>query len=150
MPRKAKTTLSGHPAQPIGAVAGQMYGAGVEQMALQRQMPAPQVSGPVASPASAGPPPGGMAAAAPPEASAADRFAAALEGAKQMQGRAGLLTQGSNRPDEPVTAGLASGPGVGPEALQLRTGSPTGRMMRRIADLSGDSFFRELADRAKL
>ena len=56
MPRKAKTTLSGQPAQPIGAVAGQMYGAGVEQMALQRQMPAPQVSGPVAPPAGAAPP----------------------------------------------------------------------------------------------
>jgi hypothetical protein len=143
MPRKAKTTLSGQPAQPIGAVAGQMYGAGVEQMALQRQMPAPQVSGPVAPPAGAAPP-----AAAAPEVDREAAFAQALSAAKALQGQTGSLRQTTMRPMEPLTAGLTTGPGPGPEALQMRTGSPAGDTLRMLSQMTNDPLFAELARKA--
>jgi len=144
MPRKAKTTLSGQPAQPIGAVAGQMYGAGVEQMALQRQMPAPQVSGPVAPPAGAAPP----VPVESPQMSPADKHRRAMAAAETMRGKAGVLMQPTSRPNEPVTTGLPVGPGAGPEVLAMPRGNPMGERMRRLAAATGDSYMRELAERA--
>lgn len=48
------------------------------------------------------------------------RFTQALEAAQQMggSGGGGALRRPSDRPDEPITAGLSSGPGPGPEAVQ--------------------------------
>ena len=155
MPRKAKPTLSGAPGQPVGAVAGQMYGAGEQQMALQRAMPTPQLAGgPAAQAAQPGPsaeaPPTpaqqqAMAAAAPD-----DRFARAMAAAQQLQGTTGALRQPTMRPNEPITAGLLTGPGPGPEALQMRTGSPTGDTMRMLSQMTNDPLFADLARKAGL
>lgn len=145
MPRTAKRpkTMSGAPAQPIGAVPGQMYGAGVEQMQLQRAMPAPNLAqGPVAGPA--GPPPAGPATAGP---APAQGFDAALAMAQGMRDQTGLLQQPTARPDEPITAGLTRGPGPGPEVLAMQQGTPAGDALRRISAQTGDPFFADLARR---
>lgn len=158
MPRKAKSTLSGAPGQPVGAVAGQMYGAGVEQMALQRAMPAPQLAGGQSAPAAQSAQPGPSAEAPmtpaqqqqPEVASPDERFARALAAAQQLQGTTGALRQPTMRPNEPLTAGLTTGPGPGPEALQMRTGSPTGDTMRMLSQMTNDPLFAELARKAGL
>lgn len=142
MPRTRKTQ-SGERAQPVGAVAGQEYGMGVQQMELQRQMPLPQTS-PV-RPETMTAQGGGQPAAVDRQPLDAARIA---EIARTLQGGVGALVRPSGRPGEPVTAGLSSGPGPGPEVLGLRTGNPTGMTMRNIARLSGDSYLADLADRA--
>lgn len=142
MPRTRKT-LSGAPAQPIGAIAGQQYGADQALMDVQRTLPAPQVDGvpvaPATAPATPGPQPG--------QVQRMDK-AQVLELAKGLREKMGLLTQTSQRPQEPVTSGLSSGPGRGPEILQTVRRTPTGDTMRRIAQLSGDFDLAEIADRA--
>lgn len=65
--------------------------------------------------------------------------------AKQMAGTAGLLDQ-TSRPNEPVTAGLLSGPGPGPEVLQMRTGSPGRRVLEDLTRWTGDPYFARLAE----
>jgi hypothetical protein len=52
----------------------------------------------------------------------------------------------TQRPLEPLTVGMASGPGGGPELL--RTGDRVARTFRLLADLSGDARFVELAESA--
>lgn len=144
MPRTAKRnqTLSGAPAQPIGAVPGQIYGAGVEQMQLQRAMPAPNLAqGPVAQPAAPTPAP------APPQAAAPPSFDQALAQAQGMRDQTGLLSMPTNRPQEPVTAGLSRGPGGGPEMLQMQRGTPAGDALRRLSAATGDPYFANLASR---
>lgn len=140
MPRTRKT-LSGQDAQPVGAVAGQMYGMGEEQMALQRAMPAPQVGGPPAAPA--GGPSAPPAGAAPPAGPQPDVRALAAA----LANRGNLFTQPTKRPGEPVTAGLSRGPGPGPEALGQRMGSPAGAFLRTISARTGNPEFADLADR---
>jgi len=152
MPRK-RQTQAGMPAQAVSPVGGQMYGAGVEQAALQQAMPAPQLQGaslPATNPMQqATAPPAGQPPAAPPMP-AADQFAALMASAQQLKGQAGLLTAPSARPGEPVTAGLSLGPGPGTEALQARTGSPIGESWRRLSAATGDPYFAELARKANL
>lgn len=80
-------------AQPIRTVPGQEYGAAKAQADAQRAMPIPQVP---AVPVGAAPAPGVPSSAGAPEL--------------------GGLYQASTRPDEPVQAGLAIGPGEGPIA----------------------------------
>jgi hypothetical protein len=141
MARKRKT-MTGQAAQPIGAVAGQEYGAGIEQMAMQRAMPAPQVSGVAAgAPGAPAPAPGGT----PPRINMAEL----MQRAQALQPETGLLTAPTNRPTEPVTAGLSRGPGPGPEALAVRRGSPAGEMLRKLSMETGDPMFARLADQAK-
>lgn len=168
MPRKAKPTLSGKPGQAVSPVPGQMYGAGVEQAALQQAMPAPNAR---IQPSAAYTSPGTgqqMATAARlggaqmdgvqgdvergaiQGLSEAERYQRALDAARQMQGQAGLLTQPSNRPTEPITAGLSTGPGGGPEMMQMQFGSPTGTTLRRLSQITGDPYFRDLAAKAGL
>lgn len=141
MPRKAKT-LSGATAQPVGPVAGQMYGAGVDQMQLQEQLPAPnsRADGRISVP---------VAPAQGPQGAPVDPHQAALTAAQAMPVGAGLLAR-SDRPGEPVTTGLPFGPGAGPEVLALRQGNPTGNLMRELAQKTGDPYFAELAMRAGL
>lgn len=167
MPRRgAKQTLSGQKAQPVSAVAGQMYGAGEDQMALQRALPAPnarvQPSAAYTPPSTGGgalsgavrgavqPPTGGGAGARLQAPSEAERYQQALQAAQALKGQAGILRAPSDRPTEPVTAGLRSGPGGGPEMLGLQLGSPTGATMRRLSQLTGDPYFSELAAKAGL
>jgi len=141
MPRTRKT-MSGQPAQKVGATAGQVYGAGVEQMALQKAMPAPQVA-PVQAPRPAAPTQPGA-----PEQGPVD-FGAVLAKAKEMQSQTGLLAAPTARPNEPITAGLVRGPGAGPEALMGRVGSPAGDLLRMLTLQTGDSYYAEMADRAR-
>lgn len=152
MPRKARTTMSGEKAQAVSPVAGQMYGAGVEQAALQRAMPAPQARS-ASSPATpnAVPPTAAAGPNEPPMPSGPsrdDQFRLAMQAAQQMKGQPGLFNQPTDRPGEPVTTGLASGPGAGPEVLGTRGGNPTAQTLRRLSQLVGDPYFDELARRA--
>lgn len=85
---------------PVQAATGQPYGAAKAQLDAQRAVPvAPPPSPPQAaagpSQPAGGPPPGGM----------------------------GDFLRASERPGEPLTAGIASGAGPGPEALNM-TGNP--------------------------
>lgn len=162
MPRNAKRhhTQSGAPAQPVAPVPGQQYGAGVEQAALQRAMPAPQARGAaaVAAPAPSQSTAGSIpqqpmadagAVAAPTQASDQDRYLAAMQAAQQLRGSTGLLSGGTTRPNEPITAGLSRGPGPGPEALGMRGGSPTGDFFRKLSAATNDPYFAQLAQRAR-
>lgn len=66
------------------------------------------------------------------------------------QAPAGLLG-GSQRPLEPVTTGLATGPGAGPSVLGgLNPTTPLSRMLRTLSERTGDPGFRDMADRAGL
>jgi hypothetical protein len=143
MPRTAKRTLSGAPAQPVQAVEGQAYGNGVKQEQMQQLMPLPNQQG---TPAAA--PPATQAAPNPVQ-DAPMTHEQLLAIAAQMKGQAGTLLPETTRPDEPVTAGLVSGPGPGPEALALRRGSPTGDMLRQLTEQTGDPLFAEIAAKAK-
>lgn len=89
--------------QAPSAAPNQEYGKAAEQMRAQRQVPLPKQAVPSpSSPAQAGSappvsPPGGAAPV--------------------MPGGLGPLTAMTNRPNEPLTAGMPFGPGAGPEAL---------------------------------
>lgn len=159
MPRTRRpSTISGAPAQPIAPVPGQTYGMGVEQQRLAEAMPAPNLRPPGGAPAPSGmesPPPaqpsaGEQVIPPTPDEVRAQQYQAALAAAQQMRGRAGILTNPTRRPQEPVTAGLPIGPGPGPEVLAQRRGNPTGNTLRQLAAATGDVYLRELADRAGL
>lgn len=83
-------------AQPVRTATGQTYGAAGAQAAAQRAMPLAQV--PTASPPGGAPTGQGMDPSAQGEAHPA----------------IGSLYGDTMNPDEPVTAGLPSGPGAGP------------------------------------
>lgn len=138
MPRTRKTQ-SGAPAQPIAPVAGQMYGAGVQQQRLQEAMPAPA--------GAAAAPPGPSPVESSPSGGGGDPYAAAMS---VLQGQGGLLGQPTQRPNEPLTTGLALGPGAGPEVLGSFSRSPAGDSLRSLTALTGDPYFAELADRARV
>lgn len=88
-----------------------------------------------------------------PMASDADRFRGAVGAAASIAPPpSGGLFRPTERPAEPVTAGLSVGPGRGPEALvgarELR--QPTvAEIMGRIADMTGDLTHQILAERAR-
>ena len=149
MPR-ARKTQTGDKAMSIQQVPGQQYGAQTEQVALQRAMPAPQVS-PAAGtiPTSPTPP---TDAASPPMAapSAAPAPTDPMAAFAALRDRVGTLDAPTARPAEPITAGLASGPGPGPEVLQMQFGSPLGDTLRRLSDTLGDQFYAQLAQQAGL
>lgn len=148
MPRKAKRTAGGYAAQPATPVAGQRYGEAVKQHDLMAQMPTPNVQAGVGalpqSPvqqavAQAQPQPQGQQQAASPEQ--LSQIAAA------MRSQTGLFDQ-TSRPGEPVTAGLPVGPGAGPEAMNMRRGSPVAATIAELARLTGDGWLAELAQRS--
>lgn len=145
MPRK-RMTQSGAPAMSIQQIPGQEYGAGVEQQALQRAMPSPQAQpvGAVAAPQSPSTPTATQSASAAPAPS--DPMAAAAA----FRGRADLFGPSTTRPDEPVTHGLSRGPGAGPEVMGGTMASPLGDTLRKLAAATGDSFFLDLAQKARL
>lgn len=109
-----------------------------------------------APPTTAAPAPGPMPLPAPtsPEAPAAGGPVAggnpleAAVGALQGQAYSPLLAGPSQRPDIPVTAGLPSGPGAGPEALgRMQTGRITS-LLQRMADTSKNPKLASLAEEA--
>ena len=137
MPRKRKT-MSGDDAQTISSVPGQRYGEGVAQQQMQQAMPAPDRSG-----APTGAPPG--IETMPPQG------AAPVDVQQYLATHNPNLLSGSQLPDQPVTAGLPTGPGAGPEVLgMLRASTPLRRYLDNLSDQSGDPTFRRLAERAGL
>ena len=143
MPR-ARKTMSGDRAQSIKSVPGQRYGEGVEQQALQRNLPAPARND-VPSPstgASALPPSAGAPVTPPPPAADPAMIQQYL-----AQHRPNLLG-GTQMPDTPVTDGLSSGPGRGPNALMENARTPISRMLRQLAADTGNPKWQRMAERA--
>jgi hypothetical protein len=89
---------------PAQAATGQQYGQRIQQIAAQRAMP-------VGRPATDAVPQGGGRSATTSGSAPAAPPAGPLPGGLMP------LDAPSQRPGEPVTAGLAVGPGAGPEAL---------------------------------
>lgn len=73
------------------------------------------------------------------------RMASALQAAQRMRPPTSLYAP-TQRPGEPITAGMSLGPGPGPEVT--RTGDRVARTYRLIADITGDPKFSQLADLA--
>lgn len=139
MPR-AKKTMSGNNPQKIEAIQGQTYGEGVRQENLQKVLPAPQSPEVTAS--------SGEAPSQTPAEAPAARPQSFEQIAQQVRGAGNLLRQPDDRPDLPVTDGIASGPGRGPETLGRST--QLGNTLRRLALQTNDPIFTELATKAGL
>lgn len=136
MPR-AKKTVQGSPGQAVEAVQGQTYGEGKQQEALQRAMPAPNVSTPTATPTT-------QRQEQVPNSEAPVRPQASMaDVASMLQGMGGVLTAPDDKPMTPITDGLRNGPGRGPEALQRST--RLGNTLRRLSMQTNDPVFSELA-----
>lgn len=145
MPRgKKRETLSGADAQNIKSVPGQRYGEGVEQQAMQRAMPAPNTAGePIATgtPAPQAPNVPVMPSRAPDPAQVQQFLG---------QNKPALLS-GTQMPNTPVTDGLRSGPGRGPEAMvQASSVTPIARYLANLAEETGNDKWKRLAERAGL
>lgn len=96
---------------PVTTVPGQGYGIAAEQQAAQHSIP--MANGPTMPAAqSPGAPASSGSSPAPQGAPGPDTLAAL-----QQYGPAGDFTRPTERPNEPVTHGIAAGPGAGPEAL---------------------------------
>lgn len=151
MPRKAKP-------QPIQTPAGQAYGVAGEQKAAMQAIPLPDAAmatasggmgqAPVPPQASAGPAPA-QAAPAP-----VDPMEAAVQAALAMTPPSGSISDPTRRPDEPLTQGLPSGPGAGPEVLNLpisRRPTPTADAFDSLARNNPNSpVLAQLAAEARL
>jgi hypothetical protein len=147
MPRGARKTTSGAPAQNGPGIPGQTYGHGVEAQALEAVAPTPNFQDGMGSndiPAAPGAP---GVPAGPPPGNDADRFERAMQAAQQMQGQMGSLGQPTSRPNEPVTTGMSIGPGAGPEAM-VRPPSQMGRLLRDLSMKTGNSRWAEMAEKA--
>lgn len=144
MPRK-RQTRTGEDAQNIKSVPGVRYGEGVEQQAMQRAMPAPDSAGaPIAAaapmPESMPIPPGAVPTA--PDPAMVSQY---------LSQNAPNLFAGTQRPDEPITAGLASGPGPGPDSLALnRNQTPLSRYLQNLAAETGNSKWDRLREQANI
>ena len=137
MPR-ARKTMSGEPAQKVAPITGQTYGDAKQQEMLQETMPAPKVgAAQVAAAAGEATTPSEPPAPRPP-----------VDIAAAIRGAGGLLSQPDDRPTTPVTDGLSSGPGRGPEALTRNT--QMGNTLRRLALQTNDPIFYELASKIGL
>lgn len=96
---------AGPSTQPVRVATGQAYGAAGQQRAAQQAIPLPQ------APASGAPMP---------------------QGSGVMPGDLGPITAPSTRPGEPLTHGLPTGPGGGPEVL-----APPDPLVKAAAVLNG-------------
>lgn len=140
MPRAAKR-------QAPQAAGDQAYGAAGEQLAAQAQMPLPDVrSAPAPSPGGPAAGPGG--GATPP---AGNPLEAVLAAAQGMPAPPPAPWAGEAVLDEPITHGLPTGPGPGPEALGMARAPRIGvaEMMRRVAEVTGNPYYAELAQDAE-
>lgn len=138
MPRRRKPAPApgnqgGYAAQPAAAPTGMPYGDRQATIESQQALPMAQVV-----------PPGGTGGpSAPPDQ--AQRLQAAVEAARRMRPPT-PLSGPSQRPMEPLTAGMATGPGPGPEVL--RTGDLTARTFKLLAEVTGDAGFNELFEKS--
>lgn len=102
MPR-GKKTLSGAPASAPTTPVGVPYGEGERRVEAQRRMPVRDFAGGGSAPTTGGAGAGGGAAGG---GEATDRFAQALAAAQEMAPPEGLMTTPTQRPMEPLQAGL--------------------------------------------
>lgn len=122
----------------------QSYGQKNDQLQAQREMPLPQVDNKIPS--------GGAAAVSPPAPSggAPAPQLDIMQLAREYDPGITPLNAPTNRPGEPVTAGMSLGPGPGPEIFQApgrqARAAETLQMMARI---SGDDFFLQMAERIR-
>ena len=119
--------------QPIRAVNNEPYGQKQALLAAQKAIPLPSEQGAAApSPSQATMPVGTAAAPGPPVLPGQNDF-----------------TRPTDRPAEPVTAGLPIGPGPGPEALSANTQAPPdliGAQLRAVfAQYPNDDLLRVMA-----
>lgn len=136
-----RTDLPGKPLAPT-AMPNQPYGAAGAQLSSQQAVP---MASPPA-PSAAAPTPGG---AAPPAAGG-------VGAPMPSPGAAGDLHRPTERPGEPVQAGMAMGPGPGPEAIPGYGGGQSGGPGASMADIigsaasvSGSPVLGRMADMAK-
>lgn len=123
------------------------YGEAGALQAAQHQVPIAAAAPPPAAGVPPGPPPGVPGGSnAPP-----DGLAAMLAAAQAMPPPSGPGLSGpTQRPNEPVTAGLASGPGPGPEALNLRPQiTPLAQTLQAAAQATGSGLLANLAASAQ-
>jgi|DEB0MinimDraft_4_1074332.scaffolds.fasta_scaffold33967_2 hypothetical protein len=146
MPRRRKTQ-SGADAQNIESVAGQRYGEGKAQADMQRMMPAPNSressmpSPQMQQPTAPDPRPTlvQQAASGPAQRNPAEILA-------QMPKN--ILREPSSRP---ITSGLPSGPGVGPEALErFQTMSPMRRTLEQMYKRTSNPVIKRMLDQGNL
>lgn len=134
MPRKAKSKADAvdygnrtdlqtpGPPQAVSAAPNQAYGEAGAQRTAQQNMPLPNE----------------LAA----EQSLQDQ---ALASAQAAPPPGAPLNAPTARPNEPIQAGLSSGPGPGPEVFQ-KWGSRTSDLMQRYAELTDDPTARQMAE----
>lgn len=129
--------------QAPNAPTGQPYGDRQEQIQAQQAIPLPQGGRPTMQ--------GGGGAPAPaPGGPPADPMASAVEYARNFDPGVTPLTAPSQRPGEPVTAGLSLGPGPGPEIFsQPSRAMQSADVLDKIGNFNGNSRFTELAARIR-
>lgn len=113
---------------PVRTVPGQQYGKATAQEAAQRAVP--MGPAPVAAPAPSAP----QAPAQPVQR--------APQPQAPVPGQFGQFARPSESPDEPITAGLSTGPGPGPEVL------PHNAQGREFLDDPSSSQYVALLERA--
>lgn len=117
-PGKYAHRTDGGAAQVLSAAPDQPYGAVKQQLDSERAAP---MAGQTPLPSAPSPDGGGAGPGGPPPYSG------------------GAFNAPTNRPNEPVTAGAAIGPGPGPEALNfqpVQPGAGTGQMTQLLQKLS--------------
>lgn len=145
MPRKAKRTLSGAPGGPARPPVNTTYGDGERALESQRRMPVADYSRRLqAVPNSGGAPPGSAEIPATQQ-DPADRLNAIMAMARNMAPPE-PLNRPTQRPNEPLTAGLPMGAGPGLEVLA--PGDRVVRTLRMLADVTADASFTHLAEMA--
>lgn len=132
-PAPAPGNQGGYGAQPAQAPTGLPYGEHQASIESQQALPMAQVV-----------PPTGTAGPSAPQ-DPAMRLQEAIGAARRMRPPA-PLTGPTKRPGEPITAGMAVGPGPGPEVL--RNGDRVARTFRVLAEVTGDAAFNDLYEQA--
>lgn len=112
--------------QAIQVPTGQPYGERQANVESQQQMPLNQEQ---------------------PTVSSVDPYQAAIQAAEATPFAPVGLNAPTERPNEPVTAGLSSGPGPGPAAL--RAGPTLSSLLERVALQSGNVTIQAMLDRAR-
>jgi hypothetical protein len=134
VPRRKKAPApgdrGGYGAQPAVAPTGMGYGQHQSSIESQRALPLAAVS-----------PPGGPTGGPPAAPDESTRLREAVMAAKRLRPPA-PLSGPSRRPGEPITAGMATGPGPGPEVL--RTGDRVARTYKLLAEVTGNPQMNDL------
>jgi hypothetical protein len=132
-----RTDLNAQRTLPVRAVPGQTYGARTQQINAQRLVPM-------------GPPPGPPAPLGAP-AAATQQAGGPMVPPFPPAGSLGDIHRPTERPNEPVTAGAALGPGPGPEAMPAPQAVAPGSLsslLANAAQATGSGNLRALASQA--